>query len=247
VALAPATSELPLFVRQMPDATADEELDEPEPLVRVPARPRAPIAVRRATPDPARLRATYAPQERDLLDKADDEEELSPVTPRPSISRSAPPQWASEPTPERLPAAWQQPVAAGTRLAAAAIDAGLLAAIGTTVVALTLRIANLSVANIGILPVLPIGAFLLLIAAGYLLLFTAAQGQTLGKMVMHIRVVGTSPDAVINDRVTIGQAAVRAAASLPSVLMLGAGFIPALMGAGLSVHDRIAHTRVVRM
>ena len=233
VALAPAlvTSELPLFVREMPDDDAPDH----EPMVRVPSRPRAPIAVRKTTPDPARLRAKYAlpvPHERDLLDEAD---------------TAPPPQWTSAPTPDRVPAAWPEPVAARTRLAAAAIDAAVLGTIGAVITALTLRLVDVPIGGFGVLAAVPLAGFVLLIAAGYLLMFTAAQGQTLGKMAMGIRVVGTSLDAGITDRVTLSQAAVRAVAALPSVLALGAGFIPALVGHGLAVHDRIAHTRVVRL
>jgi uncharacterized RDD family membrane protein YckC len=242
VALAPArvTSELPLFVREMPD----DEAPDPEPMVRMPSRPRAPIAVRKTTPDPARLRAKYAmpvPHERDLLDEADAVVALPRLTPVP------PPRWISEPTPDPQPAVWPQPVAARTRLAAAAIDAAVLGTIGAVITALTLRMVNVPIGGFGLLAAVPLAGFVLLIAAGYLLMFTAAQGQTLGKMAMGIRVVGTSLDAGITDRVTLSQAAVRAVAALPSVLVLGAGFIPALVGPGLAVHDRIAHTRVVRL
>ncbi|MCR4373354.1 MAG: RDD family protein [Acidobacteria bacterium] len=242
VALAPArvTSELPLFVREMPD----DEAPDPEPMVRVPSRPRAPIAVRKTTPDPARLRAKYAmpvPHERDLLDEAD------AVVASPRMTPVPPPRWISEPTPDPQPAVWPQPVAARTRLAAAAIDAAVLGTIGAVITALTLRMVNVPIGGFGLLAAVPLAGFVLLIAAGYLLMFTAAQGQTLGKMAMGIRVVGTSLDAGITDRVTLSQAAVRAVAALPSVLVLGAGFIPALVGPGLAVHDRIAHTRVVRL
>lgn len=239
----PVTSELPLFVREMPDDGARD----PEPLVRVPSRPRAPIAVRKTTPDPARLRAKYAmpvPHERDLLDEADT---AVPTPERPRIVEAPPLRWTSEPAPRHVPAARQQPAAAGTRLAAAAIDAAVLGTLAAAITILTLRLVNVSIGGFGALAAVPLAAFVLLIAAGYLLMFTAAHGQTLGKMAMGIRVVGTSPDAGAGDRVTLSQAAVRAVVALPSVLVLGAGFIPALVGPGLAVHDRIAHTRVVRL
>lgn len=238
LAHAPATSELPLFVREMPD----DDAPDPEPMVRVPSRPRAPIAVRKTTPDPARMRAKYAVpalHERDLLDEADQTVGL------PRLAPASAPEWVSEPTP--APTWHPQPVAARTRLAAAAIDAGVLGTIGAVITALTLRLVDVPIAGFGVLAALPLAAFVLLIAAGYLLMFTAAQGQTLGKMAMGIRVVGTTLDAGITGRVTLSQAAVRAVAALPSVLALGAGFIPALVGHGLAVHDRIAHTRVVRL
>ena len=40
-----------------------------------------------------------------------------------------------------------------------------------------------------LLPVLPMAAFLLSLKVAYLSAFTAAGGQTVGKMLMHIRVV----------------------------------------------------------
>jgi len=100
---------------------------------------------------------------------------------------------------------------------------------------------------VALLPALPLAGLLLMVVVGYLLMFTVASGQTVGKMAMHLRVVGTSPEAVINDRITVSQAAVRTLAAVPSVLVFGLGFVPALLGAGLALHDRIAHTRVVRL
>ena len=191
------------------------------------------------------MRAKYvvpALHERDLLDEADQTVGL------PRLAPASAPQRISAPTPAPVPATRQQPsVAAGPRLAAAAIDTGLLATAAAVITAFTLRLVNVSIGEFGMLAAVPLAAFVLLIATGYLLMFTAAQGQTLGKMAMGIRVVGTSPGAPVNDRVTLSQAAVRALTALPSVLLLGAGFVPALWGPGLAVHDRIAHTRVVRL
>jgi uncharacterized RDD family membrane protein YckC len=260
------TADLPLFVQSM-QGVSDQLADDPygrhqdpqelEPLVKVPARPRMPVSVRRTTPDPARLRAKYGMSpnpEPDLwsnlpadpLDQVDLREDVGafqdlPLTPGPAMS------WPSEPTPERLPVGWQEPVTAGARLSAAIIDATLLGGISAVVIYFTLRVTGLSVAQIGLLPALPLGGLLLMMIVGYLLMFTVASGQTVGKMAMHLRVVGTSPEAVINDRITVSQAMVRTLAALPSVLVLGLGFVPALVGAGLALHDRIAHTRVVRL
>jgi uncharacterized RDD family membrane protein YckC len=263
------TADLPLFVQSMQGVSdqlddrqgpSPADLHEPEdlePLVKVPARPRTPVSVRRTTPDPARLRAKYGMSpnpEPDLwsnipadpLDQVDlREEETSfqdlPLTPSPVMS------WPTEPTPERLPAGWQEPVGAGARLLAAMIDATLLGGISAVVIYFTLAVTGLSIGQIGLLPALPLTGLLLMMIVGYLLMFTVASGQTVGKMAMNLRVVGTSPEAVINDRITMSQAAVRTLAALPSVLVLGLGFLPALVGAGLALHDRIAHTRVVRL
>ena len=42
------------------------------------------------------------------------------------------------------------------------------------------------------LPAVPMLAFLMLLCGGYFVLFTAAGGQTIGKMAAHIRVVNAS-------------------------------------------------------
>ena len=241
----------------MQGAIIDDEPEDLEPLVKVPARPRVPVSVRRPTPDPARLRAKYGMSpnpEPDLwsnvpadpLDQVNLREEVGalqdlPLTSEPAMA------WPSEPTPERLPVGWQEPVGAGARLFAAMIDATLLGGISAAVIYFTLQVTGLSLGQIGLLPALPLVGLLLMMIVGYLLMFTVASGQTVGKMAMNLRVVGTSPEAVINDRITVSQAAVRTFAALPSVLVFGLGFVPALLGAGLALHDRIAHTRVVRL
>ena len=226
------TSELPLFVRDMPGGHIDDEEDM-VPLVKVPARPRQPLAVRRTTPDPVRLRAKYAPQpEPDLLAGVD-----VPMHDEPVMHRTE----ASAPVPTQAPIIMQAaPVAAGPRLAAAAIDAALLGTIALVVTMFTMQLAQLPMAQVLDLPVVPMLTFFALIGVGYELLFTAAQGQTIGKMMMGLRVV---PDDMPGaDRVSVKQAAVRALSLLP----LGAGLVAALFGSGQAVHDRMAHTRVVR-
>jgi uncharacterized RDD family membrane protein YckC len=242
---APMTTELPLFMQDAPVMSADaEEVEDPAdllaPLVSVPARPRAPLAVRKTTPDPVRLRAKYAPPrapEPDLLSVAEEAVDLP-------MMESAP-AWVSEPTPQpEVLVDWRSPVTVSTRLSATAIDAGVLGLLLGTIVLLTLRFASLSLADVAVLPVAPMVAFFLLIAVGYSLLFTAFSGQTIGKMVMGLRVVDEDASTA---RVSVSRAALRAVAVVPSSLMLGAGFVPALMGQGLAMHDRLAHTRVVRM
>jgi uncharacterized RDD family membrane protein YckC len=131
------------------------------------------------------------------------------------------------------------------RLAAAAIDALLLGTLSVALLWITLRWCDLSLTEAAVLPVWAMVTFLLIVDVGYLLLFTAAGGQTVGKMAMNIRVVA-APDAPAAESLTMSQAACRAVLTLPSVLALGAGFLPALLGGRRAVHDRLAHTRVVR-
>ena len=76
------------------------------------------------------------------------------------------------------------------------------------------------------------------------LLFTAAGGQTLGKMAAHLRVVDATAEEP--EMVTIGQAFRRSCASVLTVATLGLGWLPGLFGDGRALHDRLAGTRVIR-
>jgi uncharacterized RDD family membrane protein YckC len=227
------TSELPLFVR----GTASPELARvDEPLVRLPAETRPPLAVRRTVESPkpkpvdTSTRRTAGPLDADLLAS------LNPVL-------------ASRPKAAGAPHATPQEDAfragAGKRLLAAVIDGTLLAGLSSAVVWLTLRWIELPLEgalNASVL--LPTAAFLCLLVIGYLVLFTVAGGQTPGKMAAGIRVIGDAPDDSAS--LGFGQALARAALALPSVLLGGLGFLPALVGDQRAIHDRLAHTRVVR-
>ena len=97
------------------------------------------------------------------------------------------------------------------------------------------------------LPLAPLVSFLLLLNGGYLATFVAASGQTIGKMAAGTRVVPADPAATASERVSFGQAIVRAAGYLVSALPAGAGFLPALLGhERRALHDRLADTRVVK-
>ncbi|HJR60237.1 MAG TPA: RDD family protein, partial [Vicinamibacterales bacterium] len=135
---------------------------------------------------------------------------------------------------------------AGRRLLAAVLDLTLLGAIDAAVLYSTLRLSGLEFAQAGRVPIVPFAAFLALLNGGYLAAFTAAGGQTIGKMAAGIKVV-TMDEAVGSDRVPLGQAVLRAAGYLVSALPAGLGFLPGLFGAERrAVHDRLAHTRVVK-
>jgi uncharacterized RDD family membrane protein YckC len=131
------------------------------------------------------------------------------------------------------------------RAAAGAIDVLLLGGIDLVVVWLTVRLCAVTFGDVLTLPLVPLVAFFLLVDVGYLFLFTATTGQTLGKMAAGIRVVGSAPGAE-DEPLSARQAIVRSFAAVPSVAAFGAGFIPAIGGEGLAIHDRLAHTRVVR-
>ena len=129
----------------------------------------------------------------------------------------------------------------GRRAGAAACDLLLLAAVDATVVALTVRLTGLELGAVDALPLIPLAAFLLLLDVGYVVALTALGGQTIGKMVMGVRVV-----AVEGTSVTIVAAAIRAAAYTVSVLPAGLGMLGLFFGSRRSLHDHLADTRVVK-
>jgi uncharacterized RDD family membrane protein YckC len=133
-----------------------------------------------------------------------------------------------------------------SRLGAAAIDVLILGGIDATVLYFTLRICELSFAELGALPLAPLSAFLLLMNGGYFATFVAAGGQTIGKMAAGIRVVHGASEANTIERVSLGHAIVRAAGYLVSALPVGLGFLPAFLGDRRALHDRLADTRVVK-
>lgn len=237
--------------------------EDDRPLVSVPATPRQPLSVRRTglrpnlgsgAQDPARLKSRHAtppppmpppPAELDLEfdpDQLDDDEEPEPAPdPAPRTERVAPTESAAGAVADPRVAA-----PAGRRLLAALIDLAIIGAIDATVIYFTLRVAGLEAAAFFAIPIVPLGAFLLLINGGYAVMFTAATGQTIGKMAAGIRVVGTSPADVIHDRVTFGRAVLRTAGYFASLLPVGLGFLPAFIGRDhRALHDRLAETRVV--
>jgi uncharacterized RDD family membrane protein YckC len=127
------------------------------------------------------------------------------------------------------------------RVAAGVIDLALLAAIALSVVYFTVRLSGLSMAELRLVPPVPLGVFLLGQAVAYLTAFTACGGQTLGKMAMGVRVIGD------DGAVPAGAAMIRACTALAGAALAGVGYLPALFDADhRGVHDRLAGTRVVR-
>jgi uncharacterized RDD family membrane protein YckC len=130
----------------------------------------------------------------------------------------------------------------GARVGATLIDGLLLATIDAAVLYFTLAIANVSLADVGRLPPIPLAAFLLFLNGGYLVAFTAAGGQTIGKMLTGVRVMGDD-----GCRVDVAGAVLRGAGCLLSILTLGIGYLPVVFTADArALHDRIAGTKVVR-
>jgi uncharacterized RDD family membrane protein YckC len=212
-----------------PDAPLDLPLfggrdTEDAPLISAPSRPRAPLGVRRPTTEVPRAR-TQTPKTAALFG----------MPPAAVIGRTFTPTHSPDATSDSLAAPLR-------RIMAALVDISLLCVLDAGVVYFTLRLLGLSMAEILQLPVLPLAAFFLLLNGGYFVAFTAVGGQSIGKMAAGIKVI-TQEDS----SVPIGRATVRTLAYLVSALPLGAGFLPGVISADrLALHDRLAHTRVVR-
>jgi uncharacterized RDD family membrane protein YckC len=219
---APAPNEeLPLFTK--PGAEADDT-----PLITTPGPVRPPLSVRRATPDVPRGRSRTR------------------ITPRrddPSLELESPPgQTAIKPVPTPVRAAAELRVAGALpRLAGTLIDGVLLGAIDAGVLYFTLAIASLSFDEVAKLPLIPLVAFLLILDGGYLIAFTTAGGQTIGKMLTGTRVMGDD-----GRRVDSAGAVLRTFGCFLSIATLGIGYLPVFLSAERrTLQDRIAGTRVV--
>jgi len=233
------TAELPLFVKDLAEYAdlPDERSRGPvAPLVLPPSRP--PLAVRRAAPEPARARAKagdrrLGPLDNDLLEdlRRVEREEVALARDEALAAVTA----VDEPG-ERV-----DPL---RRVGAAALDVVVLGSIAAFVFWATLRLCAASLVDLRTDALVPLIAFIVVMDVIYLLMFTAAGGQTVGKMLMGIRVVDDGTEE--GDAVPVRRAAWRAALTVISVVGFGLGWLPALFGRGITLHDRLAHTRVVR-
>ena len=233
-----AAPSLPLF---QPGA-----LDDDQPLIRVPAAPRAPLAVRR-TPDTPRLRAVTKSARRPPADapamRAPDSEPVLDFhdQPAPDASTHVRPPTADR----RIQASDAMPETGSSRrrLAAAALDHAILFGVDAVVIYLTLQVAALTVAEWRALPVLPLLAFLGMVKAAYFCAFTLVGGQTIGKMAARLRVVmldGSELDPPGAVRRTLAGAL--------SLASFGLTFIPVLISMDRrALHDHVAHTRVIAL
>ena len=228
----PSPPELPLFHgRHAGDA----------PLVSLPASPRAPVSVRKSTV--ARATARRQPEDEPTLDLEGDASTDGDASVEVDAFNASRPK-ASPPVERGAAHAAVAPM--GARLVGGAVDLLLMGGIDLAVLDLTLRLSELTYANIALIPWAPFAAFLALLNGGYLTAFTVAGGQTIGKMIAGTR-VATSDEYAATDRVTLPQSALRAVGYLISLLPAGLGFVPALVGPDhRAFHDRLAHTRVVK-
>jgi uncharacterized RDD family membrane protein YckC len=217
---ASAALELPLFGPPIPDGEA---------LITRPSPPRAPLAVRRSTPDVPRVRAE-SPRT-PMLDLSND----AGLADEPSVA--VPPgagSWTTEGSPRDAPVA--------ARLIAVVIDVLILAIIDAVVVYFTAQICGITLNDLGVLPKGPLVAFLIVQNGGYLVAFTAG-GQTLGKMALGIRVVPSESTSTLD----LGRAFLRTVLWVILAVPAGLGFVSAVVSRDhRGLHDRFAGTRVVR-
>ena len=222
--------ELPLFGAPIADDV---------PLITRAPPPRQPLSVRRATPEVPRLRSESRMPIAETPVAAPPTP-VSLVTPKPLVIVPA----SATVTPDRSDSREHdalQPASGSARVKAGLIDIGLLLFVDALVVYFALKVCRLSLSEIVLLPRVPLAAFLLLQNGGYLIAFTTI-GQTLGKMVVGLKVVGADHDSVPG----VGRATVRSLLALLLALPAGLGLLPAVMSRdGRGLHDRLAGTRVV--
>ena len=229
--------DLPLFRDPLSDISSDR------PLIVAPSVPRPPLAVRKTTPEMNRARSRRStpsrPEAPELRLDTPGVPEVRPDAPRvPETPMSIPG--------EAFPSGTVlvQTIAGLVRRATAGIiDLSIVVAIDATVLYLTLRICGLTFGEVGVLPPVPLVAFLLLLNGGYLWAFTAAGGQTIGKMIAGIRVVERG-SVTVPPRTAL----LRTAAYLLSLLPVGLGFLVSLLDPERrTFHDRIVDTRVINI
>jgi uncharacterized RDD family membrane protein YckC len=215
--------------------------DEDAPLIKLPATPRAPLAVRR-TPDAPRLRTVPKPVRRPGAEAApaqmaaDADLALFPEEPADApIRPERPAAQKRRPTPETWPTS-----GIGRRVAAALLDHAMLLGIDAIVIYLTVQMAALTLDQWSLLPVVPLLLFLGLVKVSYFSAFTLVGGQTVGKMAARIRVVTLDGMQVDPARAV--------SRTLGGAVSLGFGFIPVLLTSDRrALHDHVARTRVVEI
>ncbi len=208
----------------LPEAPADPNAlpFDDAPLL-PPRAAKTPLAVRRATPEIRRKRPRTT----------------RPVRMEPLAFEPAPSALATETV-----ASLMQAPPLGMRVGAGVIDLALLAGLDAAILFLTLRIAGLqnTVADLRVIPLVPFIGFLTLLAFGYVAAFTVAGGQTVGKMLLKLRVIGDDGRPV-----DAAGGVLRAVGCMLVPATLGLSYVPALFSRDhRALHDRLAGTRVVR-
>lgn len=212
---------------QVPDSNALPFDDAP---LLPPRAARPPLAVRRATPEIPRNRPRTTRPVRMETPLA-----FEPAAPLKSAE-------ASLQAGETVASLMQAP-ALSARVGAGLADLALLAAVDAGVLFLTLRIAGLhtTLDDLRVVPAVPFAGFLALLAFGYVAAFTVAGGQTIGKMLFRLRVIGDDGRPI-----DAAGGLLRAVGCMLVPATLGLSYVPALFSSDhRAVHDRLAGTRVV--
>lgn len=195
----------------------------------MPPAARTPLAVRRSTPEVPRNRPrTTRPVRTDALDF------------EAAASKSSD---ASIAATDDIASLAQMP-ALGVRVGAGLIDLLLLAGIDAAVLYLTLRVSGLqnTLADLRVLPPVPLVGFLAVVAFGYMAAFTVAGGQTIGKMALRLRVIGADGRPL-----DAASGTLRALGCMLVPITLGLSYLPALFTTDhRALHDRLSGTRVVQ-
>ncbi len=135
----------------------------------------------------------------------------------------------------------ERPARASERARAAAVDALLFAALSAVVVYFTGRAARVDLGAL-VAGWRGLAAYLVLLALFYAGYFTGTTGQSPGKLLTGLRVVGPAGRPPGYARATA-----RALVGLLGTGLAGLGLLPmAFDPAGRALHDRLFHTRVVR-
>lgn len=210
-----------------PSSDDDTALPFDEAPIVPPPAARPPLAVRRSTPDVPRNRPrTTRPVRADSLNL----ESASTA----SVAREAS---------DTIDSLLESP-SLGVRVAAGVIDLMLLVGIDAAILFLTLKVTGLqsTLEDLRVLPPVPFVGFLALLAFGYVAAFTVAGGQTIGKMMLSLRVIGDDGRPI-----DAAGGMLRALGCMLVPATLGLSYLPALFTSDhRAIHDRLAGTRVVQ-
>jgi uncharacterized RDD family membrane protein YckC len=218
----------------------------PAPLVREPDLVSTRLSEAEFADLPLRAHAAE-PQDLEPLDRETSPAAFAPRRPVPSLDDEvllaesdsgaeidlAPP--VAEPTPV------ERPARPAERARAAAVDALLFATLAAVVVYFTGRAARVELGSL-VASWRALAAYLGLLALFYAGYFTGTTGQTPGKLVTGLRVVGATgrPPGYVRSMA-------RAFIGLAGTGLAGLGLVPmAFDPAARALHDRLFRTRVVR-
>lgn len=230
------SADLPLFDAGESETAESEADQEPEDVAAGPAPALAPEA---PAADDRGLGFATGPEPEGPHELGEPEAEDLPLRAAPMADEVRAP---SEPPPSVDVSPVERPALPAERLMAGLVDLAVLVAMWAAVVYFSSRVARVPLN--GLWAAWPwllayLGA-LGLLYAGY---FTGTTGQTLGKMAHHLHVLHVSGGPPGHAR-----AVARALVGSLGVVLGGGGLLPMLFDpARRALHDRLLHTRVIRL